>query len=151
MNRTIGCVLIASACALIILSGAAFAGITQKIVAVSVPKDYRSSEAYKVEFTVPEGSMAFNFTPWGSNHTWGIADISGGGYRELYSSRSGGAGADSPMSDAESSERTGTSPEETTVTDPLSRLTLTSGTYIIWMEGGPGASMTLQYNLRTPR
>ena len=151
MTRTIGCLLIALTCVLCVMSGAAFAAITQKIVTVSVPKDYRSAEAYKVEFAVPEGSIAFNFTLWGSDKTWGIADISGGGFKELYSSRNGASDGDVPMNDAESSERIDGSPTENAPADPLSRLTLSAGTYIIWMQEGPGASMTLQYNVRTAR
>jgi hypothetical protein len=149
MIRTIGSILIASMCVLCMAGGAASAGITQKIVTVSVPKDYHSAEAYKVEFAVPEGALAFNFTLWGSDKIWGITDISDGGHRELYSSRNGGAGADVPINDAESSERIGGPPPEDGPTDPLRTLTLAPGTYIIWMEGGPGTSMTLQYNLRT--
>jgi hypothetical protein len=151
MIRTIGSILITSLCVLCMVSGAASAGIAQKIVTVSVPKDFRSAEAYKVEFVVPEGAMAFNFTLWGSDKTWGISDITGGGHKELYSSGSGGSGGDVPINDAESSERIGDTPTETGPTDPLARLTLTPGTYIIWMEGGPGTSMTIQYNLRTTR
>ncbi len=151
MIRTIGSILIALMCVLCMAGGAASIGVTQKIVTVSVPKDYRSAEAYKVEFAVPEGSLAFNFTLWGSDKTWGITDISGGGHRELYSSRDSEAGGDVPINDAESSERIGGSPPEEGPTDPLRTLTLKPGTYIIWMEGGPGANMTLQYNLRTMR
>jgi hypothetical protein len=124
--------------------------ITQKIVTVSIPMDYRSTEAYKVEFAIPEGATAFNFTLWGATKTWGIVDISSGAHKEVYSS-SGGAYGDAPVNDAESSRRVTDPLPETGTTDPLSRLTLYPGSYIIWMEGSPGASMTLQYNLRTTR
>jgi hypothetical protein len=148
MNRSITFILI-----LLILTlssaGAAVAGITNNIVTVSIPKDYRSAEPYKVEFTVPEGSMAFNFTLWATDKTWGIVDISGGAYKEVYSSVTDGTNGNAPVIDAESSERVTDPPSETSTTDPLSRITLLPGSYIVWMKGNPGASMTLQYNLRT--
>ncbi len=135
----------------LLLSSPVFAGITQKTVTVSVPKDYRSVEAYKVEFVVPDGSAAFNFTLWGDEKPWGIVDISNGGYREVYSSKSNGPGDDAPLNDAESSERIGGPPVETGPDNSLSTLTLKSGTYLIWTEGGPGTSITLQYLLQTSR
>ncbi len=150
MIRTIGTIFIAAICALAFASGgAASSAITQKIVTVSVPKDFRSAESYKVEFTVPDGATAFNFTLWGSDRSWGITDISDGGYKELYSS--GDSDRTAGLNDAESSERTGGAPSEDSPVNPLSRLTLSPGTYIIWLQGGPGTSITLQYNLRTGR
>lgn len=143
--------MIVSLLALSIIGGASAASITQKIVTVSIPNDYRSTEAYKVEFTVPEESMAFNFRLWGTDKTWGIVDISDGASKEIYSSRNNGAYGDTPTNDAESSERVVNPPIESEGTDPLSRLTLHPGSYIIWIEGNPGASMTLQYNLQTMR
>ena len=142
-------ILLITALAFPIMSEAA--GITQKIVTLSIPRDYQSTEAYKVEFTIPEGSIAFNFTLWGSTKKWGIVDISGGAYKEVYSSVGGNANGDTPVPDAESSERVTDSTPETGMTDPLSRVTLLSGSYIIWMEGNPGTTMTLQYNLKTQR
>ncbi len=152
MNRSIVSSLIVSLLVFSLIGvPAAAASVTQKIVTVTVPKDYRSTETYKVEFAVPEGSTAFNLTLWGTDRTWGIVDISGGAYKEVYSSRDKGAYIDTPVNDAESSERVVNPPTESEGIDPLSRLTLHPGSYIIWMEGRPGASMTLQYNLRTMR
>ncbi len=151
MNRNIISLLVASISALLILSVADAASISQKVVTVSIPKDYSSSEAYKVEFIVPDGSAAFNFTLWGASRTWGIADISGGAYKEVYSSGDSAASGDSHVIDAESSEHVVDNPTESEWIDPLSRLTLYPGTYIIWLEGKPGASITIQYNLRTMR
>jgi len=127
------------------------AGITQKILTLSIPKDYRSAEAFEVELTIPEGAVAFNFTLWGVATTWGIVDISGGAYKEVYSSAGAGTEGDHPVIDPESSEHAVDPSAETGAADPLSRLTLPPGAYIVWMEGNPGASMTLQYNLKTPR
>jgi hypothetical protein len=149
MNRSIVSILIVSLSVFSMIGAAAAASITQKVVTVSVPKDYHSTEPYKVEFAVPEGSTAFNFTLWATNKTWGIVDISGGAYKEIYSSRDSGTYNDTPVNDAESSARIDTPPAEGEVVDPLSRLTLRPGSYIIWMQGGPGANMTLQYTLRT--
>jgi len=150
MNRSIVSLLIVLFSSFLIVSGAA-AATTQKIVTVSIPNDYRSTEAYKVEFTIPDGSTAFNFTLWGTDKTWGIADISGGAYKEVYSSNNSGASEDTPLIDAESSERIVNPPMEGEVINPLFGLTLSPGSYVIWMEGKPGTSMTLQYNLRTTR
>lgn len=150
MNRNTLFILIVLLLVLSCVSASA-AGITQKIVTLSIPNDYRSAEAYKVEFAIPEGSMAFNFTLWGINGTWGIVDISGGTYKEVYSSAGAGTDGGRPVIDPESSEHVTDPSVETGAADPLSRLTLSSGSYIVWMEGNPGASMTLQYNLRTPR
>ncbi len=150
MNRSIVFVSILLVLAFGCINAAA-AGIVQKIVTVSIPKDYRSAEAYKVEFVIPEGAMAFNFTLWGVNRNWGIVDISGGANKDVYSSAGEGAYGDGHATDTESSERVTDPPPETGTADPLSRLTLLPGTYIVWMEGNPGASMTLQYNLKTPR
>lgn len=149
MTRSIVFILAVSLLAFSLIGGAAAAGVTQNIVTVSIPKDYHSTEAYKVEFAVPEGSTAFNFTLWGSDKTWGIVDISGGANKEIYSSRDSTASGDTP--DAESSARVGNPPSESEGVDPLSRIILQPGSYIIWMEGGPGAAMTLQYNLQTMR
>jgi hypothetical protein len=151
MNRNIVSLLIASISALLIVNVAGAASITQKVVTVTVPKDYGSSEAYKVEFAVPDGSTAFNFTLWGASKTWGIADISGGAYKEVYSSGDSAAPGDSHVIDAESSEHIVDNPTEAEWIDPLSRLTLYPGTYVIWLEGKPGTSITLQYNLRMMR
>ncbi|MBN2225540.1 MAG: hypothetical protein JW765_12755 [Deltaproteobacteria bacterium] len=151
MNRSIVSFLIVLFLAFFISGTATAASITQKVVTVSIPNDYSSAEAYKVEFSIPDGSTAFNFTLWGTNKTWGIADISGGAYKEIYSSGDNGSNGDTPIIDAESPERVVSPPTENEVTDPLSRLTLYPGSYIIWMEGKPGASMTLQYNLRMVR
>jgi len=150
MNRSIVFVSILLVLAFGCMSAAA-AGIAQKIVTVSIPNDYRSAEAYKVEFAIPAGAMAFNFTLWGVSRTWGIVDISGGAYKEVYSSTGEGAYGDGHDTDTESSERVTDPPPETDAGDPLTRLTLLPGTYIVWIEGNPGASMTLQYNLKTPR
>lgn len=150
MNRIIALVAVAAAVALFTINGAA-AGIAQKIVTVSIPNDYLSTEAYKVEFSIPEGSRAFNFTLWGTEKTWGIVDITGGAYKEVYSSTGGAGNGDVPLNDAESSERIVSPPPEGEPTDSLSRLMLFPGSYIVWMEGKPGASMTIQYNLQTAR
>ena len=136
----------------VILVGGAFAGgITQDSVTVSVPKDYRDAEPYKAEFVVPEACKAFNFTAWVVDKDWGIVDISDGGYRELYSSRNTGTSTDAPIGDAESSENVGGPPSGDEPVDSLSRLILGPGTYIVWTEGPPGSTITLQYFVQAVR
>jgi hypothetical protein len=150
MKRAVLCFAFLPVLAVILVSGAFAGGITQDSVTVSVPKDYRDAQPYKAEFVVPEACKAFNFTVW-TDKAWGIVDISGGGYRELYSSRNTGTSTDAPIGDAESSENVGGPPSGDDPVDPLSRLTLGPGTYIVWTEGSPGSTITLQYLVQPVR
>ncbi len=134
-----------------LMSDALSVGITQKTFTVSVPKDYRTPEPYKAEFVVPDGMIAFNFTVWGAGKPWGITDMSGGKNREIYSSRNSGLAGDLPAGDAESSEKVENPSGGETGFDSLSSISLNPGTYIIWTEGGPGSSITLQYLLQAIR
>jgi hypothetical protein len=149
MKKTLLCSLFLSVWVALLAGGVLGVGITQETVTVSVPSDWRPSEPYKAQFVVPEGSMAFSFTVWGANKSWGIADISGGAYREVYSSTGVEGTADTPTGDAESSERVDGGHPGNEAVDPLSSLTLGSGTYVIWTEGGPGSVVRLQYLIQT--
>jgi|GEM_PF-2301432 len=141
------CFVVFTTCLSLLVFGFSF---SQMVLTITIP-DGDTSGMSQAELVVPEGAYAVNFTVWGAENSWGIksenASASGESFFVYYPELDSG----DEYTDAESSEALDSGDDTTgygyDYNSELSRLTLPPGTYIVWMEGTPGTTMTIQYLL----
>jgi hypothetical protein len=122
----------------------------QMVLTITIP-DGNISGIHQTELIVPEGAVAMNFTVWGLVDSWGInsenAGASGESLFVYYPKR----GNPDEYLDAESSESVDTGGDTVgygyDYDSELSRLELPPGTYIVWVQGTAGTTITIQYLL----
>jgi hypothetical protein len=119
------------------------------VLTITIP-DGDASGMHQAELIVPENAYAMNFTVWGGENPWGIkTENSGASGESLFSYYPELDSRD--YTDAESSESLDSGDDMTEsgydYDSELSRLTLPPGTYIVWVEGSPGTTITIQYLL----
>lgn len=117
----------------------------QMVLTITIP-DGNTSGMHHMELIVPEGAVAMNFTVWGVVDSWGInsenAGISGESLFVYYPDE---------YLDSESSESVDTGGDTVghgyDYDSELSRLELPPGTYVVWVKGEAGTTITVQYLL----
>lgn len=122
----------------------------QMVLTITIP-DGNTSGMHQTELIVPEGAVAMNFTVWGVVNSWGInsenAGISGESLFVYYPER----GNPDEYVDSESSESVDTGGDMVgygyDYDSELSRLELPPGTYVVWVNGTAGTTITIQYLL----
>ena len=124
--------------------------VRQMVLTITIPDD-NSSGIHQTELIVPDGTVAVNFTVWGIVDTWGIqtenTDLSGEPLFVYSPDR------ENPEEyiDSESSESVDSGGDTVGYgydhDSELSHLTLPPGTYIVWLKGSSGTTITIQYLL----